>query len=199
MGFAVVADEVRALAQRSAQAAKDTSAKIESAIVRTSQGVEISGRVGERLEEIVVKVQKVDELIAEVAAASREQNQGIAQLNTAVTQMDKVTQSNAASAEESASAAEELRAQAHAVHQAVLGLVSIVDGQRGSDNFEKESEHDFDAPSPADHIVSPSVVSKKAASNPGLGRAAVNRGNTVVLTAPTARQQGPANGGFEDF
>ncbi|MCC7376114.1 MAG: hypothetical protein IT581_15760 [Verrucomicrobiales bacterium] len=126
MGFAVVADEVRSLAQRSAQAAKDTSSKIESAIVRTSQGVEISGRVGQRLEEIVIKVQKVDELIAEVAAASREQNQGIAQLNTAVTQMDKVTQSNAASAEESASAAEELNAQAENLREAVRQLTELV-------------------------------------------------------------------------
>ncbi|MCK6491711.1 MAG: methyl-accepting chemotaxis protein, partial [Planctomycetes bacterium] len=157
MGFAVVADEVRALAQRSAQAAKDTSAKIESAIVRTSQGVEISGRVGQRLEEIVVKVQKVDELAAEVATASREQNQGISQLNTAVTQMDKVTQANAASAEESASAAEQLRAQAHAVNHAVLDLVAIVEGQHGnSANLHPDkTETPFSVPNAAENPTPP--------------------------------------------
>jgi methyl-accepting chemotaxis protein len=101
MGFAVVADEVRNLAQRSAQAAKETAGKIEGAISKTTQGVDVSGKVATALKEIVTKVRQVDELVAEVAGASREQTQGITQINTAVSQMDKVTQSNAASAEES--------------------------------------------------------------------------------------------------
>ena len=104
MGFAVVADEVRNLAQRAAPAAKETSGKIETAVTKTTQGVQISAKVAQSLQEIVAKVRQVDELAAEVAAASREQSQGIEQVNTAVTQMDKVTQSSAATAEESASA-----------------------------------------------------------------------------------------------
>ena len=111
-GFAVVADEVRNLAQRSAQAAKETAEKIEDSIAKSANGVAISGKVTESLTQIVTKARQVDELVAEIATASREQSQGIDQVNTAVTQMDKVTQTNAASAEESASASEELTAQA---------------------------------------------------------------------------------------
>jgi hemerythrin-like metal-binding protein len=126
MGFAVVADEVRNLAQRSAQAAKETAAKIEGAIGRTAQGVGISGKVSQTLNEIVAKARQVDELAAEVAGASREQTQGITQINTAVGQMDKVTQSNAASAEESAAAAQELNAQAEMMKRAVRELSCLV-------------------------------------------------------------------------
>jgi methyl-accepting chemotaxis protein len=129
MGFAVVADEVRNLAQRSAQAAKETAAKIEGAIVKTGQGVEISNKVASALNEIVSKVRQVDELIAEVAGASREQTEGITQINTAVGQMDKVTQSNAATAEESAAAAEELNAQAETMKHSVNELLQLVGGQ----------------------------------------------------------------------
>ena len=128
MGFAVVADEVRNLAQRSAQAAKETSAKIEGAIEKTSQGVDLSAKVSQTLNEIVTKAHQVDELASEVADASREQTQGITQINGAVGQMDKVTQSNAANAEESAAAAEELNAQADVMRQVVGELVRLVDG-----------------------------------------------------------------------
>jgi methyl-accepting chemotaxis protein len=128
MGFAVVADEVRNLAQRSAQAAKETAAKIEGAIGKSAQGVEISNKVAQRLNEIVTKIRQVDELVAEVAGASREQTQGITQINIAVGQMDKVTQSNAASAEESAAASEELNAQAVAMKESVTELLLLVGG-----------------------------------------------------------------------
>ena len=90
---------------------------------------DISAKVAKSLEEIVGKARQVDEMAGEVAAASQEQSQGIAQVNTAVTQMDKVTQSNAANAEESAAAAEELTAQAEALKDAVSDLLRLVDGQ----------------------------------------------------------------------
>jgi len=128
MGFAVVADEVRNLAQRSAQAAKETAAKIEGAIGKTAQGVVFSDKVSQALNDIVTKARQVDELAAEVASASREQTQGITQINTAVAQMDKVTQSNAASSEESAAAAEELNAQAELMKQSVIELTRLVGG-----------------------------------------------------------------------
>jgi methyl-accepting chemotaxis protein len=128
MGFAVVADEVRNLAQRSAQAAKETAAKIEGAISKTSQGVTLSDKVSHTLTDIVTKARQVDELAAEVASASREQTQGITQINSAVAQMDKVTQNNAASAEESAAAAEELNAQAEVMKQSVGELMKLVGG-----------------------------------------------------------------------
>ena len=125
MGFAVVADEVRNLAQRSATAAKETAAKIEGAITKTAQGVQISRKVAEGLQEIVAKARQVDALAAEVAAASAEQSQGIEQVNRAVAQMDKVTQSNAACAEQSSGASESLNTQAAALRQAVSDLVSL--------------------------------------------------------------------------
>ena len=92
-------------------------------------GADISAKVAKSLEEIVGKARQVDEMAGEVAAASQEQSQGIAQVNTAVTQMDKVTQSNAANAEESAAAAEELTAQAESLKEAVSDLLRLVDGQ----------------------------------------------------------------------
>jgi hypothetical protein len=128
MGFAVVAEEVRSLAQRSAEAAKETAAKIEGAISKTEQGVHINEKVRQGLLEIVTKVRKVNELVAEVAAASKEQNQGIDQINKAVEEMDKVTQSTAATAEESASASEELNAQAESLKGNVSRLVGVVEG-----------------------------------------------------------------------
>jgi methyl-accepting chemotaxis protein len=134
MGFAVVADEVRNLAQRSAQAAKETAAKIEGAIARTAQGVEISGKVAEAFNDIVGKARQVDELVAQVSSASQEQSQGITQINTAITQMDKVTQSNAASAEESAAAAEELNAQSCVMKESAAGLLRLVGGSSAASN-----------------------------------------------------------------
>ena len=128
MGFAVVADEVRNLAERSAQAAKETAAKIEGAIGKAAQGVNFSRKVEETLNVIVTKVRLVDELTTDVASASREQTQGIAQINSAVGQMDKVTQANAASAEECAAAAQELNSQAELMKQSVSELLCLVGG-----------------------------------------------------------------------
>src|SRR5208282_2553948 len=157
LGFAVVADEVRNLAQRSAQAAKDTTAKIEGAISKTGQGVEISRKVADTLNEIVTKARQVDELAAEVAGASKEQIQGISQINTAVAQMDKVTQSNAASAEESAAAAEELNAQAESMRESVGKLLKLVeDTGQGSPAINARA-------SDAKHLLASAPVSKHPA------------------------------------
>ena len=129
MGFAVVAEEVRNLAQRAAQSAKETSTKIENAVNNTARGVEISEQVSKSLQDILGKVRQVDELAAEVAGASREQSQGIDQVNIAITQMDKITQANAASAEESASAAQELNSQAESLKEAVAELLRLAGSQ----------------------------------------------------------------------
>ncbi len=129
-GFAVVADEVRALAQRSAQSAKETATKIETSIAKTARGVEITASVQQSLAEIVEKVRAVESLVSEVAQASSDQSQGIGQLTTGIGQMDQVTQSNAANAEETASAAEELNAQAACMKEAVDELLKLVGGQR---------------------------------------------------------------------
>lgn len=128
-GFAVVADEVRSLAQRSAQAARETADKIEDSIKKSGRGVEISGRVALSLREIVGKVRQMDELATQIAAASTEQSQGIGQINSAVTQMDKVTQANAAGAEQTAGAARDLNAQAAMQKSTVTELSILVGGE----------------------------------------------------------------------
>ncbi|MCP4375921.1 MAG: hypothetical protein GY794_07080, partial [bacterium] len=127
-GFAVVAEEVRNLAQRSAQAARDTAEMIEGSVKNADNGVIISKEVASLLEDIAGDNGKVNDLVAEIAAASNEQAQGIDQINTAVSQMDQVTQSNAANAEESASAAEELSAQAEQLGSMVIELQGMVGG-----------------------------------------------------------------------
>ena len=127
-GFAVVAEEVRALAQRSAQAAKETAEKIDDSIAKSANGVELSGRVATSLNEIGERASRMDEIVGEIATASGEQTRGINQVNQAVSQMDKVTQSNAGNAEETAAAAEELNAQATAMLDSVSELQRLVGG-----------------------------------------------------------------------
>lgn len=128
MGFAVVAEEVRNLAGRSAQAAKDTTAIIESNIELSTKGVSIAGKVREALDEITIQSKKVNELMDEIAAASQEQSLGMEQVNKSIAQVTVVTQQNAANAEESASAAEELNAQSENMKQIVEELSMLVYG-----------------------------------------------------------------------
>jgi methyl-accepting chemotaxis protein len=135
-GFAVVADEVRSLAQRSAAAAKETASKIENAIASSRRGSESclkgtsrSSKVSESLKHIAEKISSTDSLVGEIANAAREQSQGIAQINSAITQVEKVTQRNAASAEESASASEELSAQAETLKDLIAKLRKLVGGE----------------------------------------------------------------------
>ncbi len=125
-GFAVVAEEVRSLAQRSADAAKDTSLLIEDSQKNTQKGVAAAEKVKNDLDQIVEKVAEVTRIVSEASAASEQQAQGIEQVHTGLTQMNEVTQTNAASAEESASSSEELTAQARELSDAVESLGSIV-------------------------------------------------------------------------
>jgi len=102
-GFAVVADEVRSLAMRAAAAARDTSELIQNTVKRVQGGVSVVTTANRDFNEVVAKSHKAQELIGEITAASDEQAQGIEQINKAVAEMDKVTQQNAAAAEELAS------------------------------------------------------------------------------------------------
>ena len=128
LGFAVVADEVRNLAQRSAQAARETADRIADSGAKSEQGVRISEKMAGNLAGIVEKTRRLNEMIAEIAQASNEQSQGIAQINNAVSHMDKVTQGNASLAEETSASSEELRVQADEVKQAVAELMRMVRG-----------------------------------------------------------------------
>src|SRR5258705_7086872 len=126
MGFAVVADEVRNLAQRSAQAAKDTAALIEDSILKSGEGSKKLGEVVTSIQAITEGAGKVKTLIDEVEASSKEQAQGIEQISKAVSQMDEVTQRTAANAEQSAAASEELNAQSKALMTVVAQLENLV-------------------------------------------------------------------------
>jgi methyl-accepting chemotaxis protein len=118
-GFAVVAAEVRSLAQRSAQAAKEIKGLIGSSVDRVEAGSRLAAEAGQTMSEIVGSVQRVSDIIGEITAASGEQSDGIGQVNVAVSQLDQMTQQNAALVEESAAAAESLKDQATRLAQVV--------------------------------------------------------------------------------
>jgi signal transduction histidine kinase len=158
-GFAVVAEEVRNLAMRSAEAAKNTANMIQESVKNSQNGVHIAAEVAKVLDEIVRSIGKTTDLVSEIAGASKEQAQGIDQVNTAVAQMDKVTQQNAANAEESASASEQLTAQAQAMNDIVNQLAVLVGGcnSRPQNRGNKASAHQDHGPAHAiqGHVAGP--------------------------------------------
>jgi methyl-accepting chemotaxis protein len=127
-GFAVVAEEVRNLAQRAGIAAKDTAQLIEESSSKTKEGSAISAKAAESLKEIIEGSKKVADIVGEIAAASKEQSDGIGQITNAISQMDQVTQQNAATSEETAAASEELSSQADNLQDMVTELQKIVGG-----------------------------------------------------------------------
>jgi methyl-accepting chemotaxis protein len=126
MGFAVVADEVRNLAQRSAQAAKDTAGMIEDSIAKSGEGRVKLGQVSKAIRAITDKAAQAKGLVDGISAGSEEQARGMEQIATAVTQIEQTTQTSAASAEEAASSGEELSSQAEALRNIVARLESLV-------------------------------------------------------------------------
>jgi methyl-accepting chemotaxis protein len=121
-GFAVVASEVRALAQRSAEAAKEIKALISMSTREVGSGVELVGRTSEALETIVQQVSAISTIVGDIAASAHEQASGLAQVNTAVTQMDQVTQQNAAMVEESTAASRNLAQEAEELARLMAGF-----------------------------------------------------------------------------
>jgi methyl-accepting chemotaxis protein len=128
MGFAVVADEVRNLAQRCAQAAKDTADLIEDSIAKSNGGRVKVDQVSVAIKSITAESAKIKVLVDEINLGSVEQSRGIDQISRAITQMEQVTQSSAAGAEEGAAAAEQLNAQAETMKEIVERLRVMVDG-----------------------------------------------------------------------
>lgn len=129
-GFAVVAEEVRNLAQRSAQAAKETTKIIEGNIALSENGVQIAKDVQESISEIDVQSKKVSDLLDEISVATSEQAQGVSQINKAVSQMEIVISSNAQTAEESSSASKALYAQTLNLREIIEKLELIIKGQK---------------------------------------------------------------------
>jgi len=194
-GFAVVADEVRNLAMRASEAAKNTSNLIENTIKAVRKGNEMTNATQEAFKENAAISKKIAQLVDEIATASEEQSHGITQVNTAVAEMDKVTQSTAANAEESAAASEELNAQAEQMKVFVEDLVRVVGGS-GSGNGSRtvhtaaisHAGNTRRAAGPA-HIALPAPAKK-----------AVGKGVFKAKRETTPEQVIPMNeGSFKDF
>ncbi|HEU20386.1 MAG TPA: methyl-accepting chemotaxis protein [Deltaproteobacteria bacterium] len=131
-GFAVVAEEVRNLAQRSAEAAKNTNDLIGNTVKSVKEGARLCGETNDAFKKNAEVAGKTNELVSEIAAASQEQAQGIEQINNAISEMERVTQQNAANAEESAAASEEMNAQAEGLRSIVKELSDLVGGTNGT-------------------------------------------------------------------
>lgn len=142
-GFAVVAEEVRNLAQRSAQAAKDTTEIIERNIELSKHGVSIGEEVGVSLEDITERFEKVSTIIEEISVASEEQLMGISQIYKAIDQMEQVTQQNAAISQESAATSEDLNAQVERIEDIVFDLILFFKGSQENLEEDEKAEKNY--------------------------------------------------------
>jgi len=155
-GFAVVADEVRNLALRAADAAKNTAELIQKTVNKINDGTEIVNHTNSAFGEIQQSSSKVGELVAEIAEASKEQSQGVDQINIAVAEMDKVVQLNAATAEESAASSEEMNAQAEQMKGIIKNLNKMIGGS-GSQKV-RATEQQFESEEGASHERRPQLI-----------------------------------------
>jgi len=187
-GFAVVAEEVRNLAQRSANAAKESSEKIRQSKELADNGVRVTGEVAKSLEEINVHATKSADLVKEIAAAGQEQATGISQVTLVISELDKVTQQNSAAAQESSAAAESLNGQASTLDSVVRNLSTLVYGQnaerRGgaSTHNKTHSTPNLGAPksNPVTYLTS-TKNSRRGPSSDKTGRDLLNLTATQIL------------------
>jgi methyl-accepting chemotaxis protein I, serine sensor receptor len=198
-GFAVVAGEVRSLAQRSSAAAKEIKALIDTSVERVQTGSALVDEAGRTMSEIIAAVQRVTDIMGEIAAASQEQSSGIDQVARAVTQMDEVTQQNAALVEQAAAAAQSLEDQASRLRAAVA-VFSLDDAGHGA-GFGAAAK----PAAPRAVAAVPAVASKVTAAVPKPAirppvRPAVRVGAASAPAAPAAASPAPvAAGGSDDW
>ena len=190
-GFAVVASEVRALAQRSAEAAKEIKTLISTSGQQVAQGVNLVGQTGEALQRIVGRVAEIDGLVSEIAASAQEQATGLQQVNTAVNQMDQVTQQNAAMVEESTAASHSLSQEADVLAASVARFRTAGSGATKSSAMKPTPAKPASATS-----TSAGPVGTKSWTAPGAVAVlkSVGRGGAALKPSPA-----PTADGWEEF
>ena len=176
-GFAVVASEVRTLAGRSAEAAREIKSLIANSVEQVEQGTALVDQAGETMKEIVLAIQRVSDTVAEISAASQQQSAGVSQVGDAVSQMDQVTQQNAALVEESAAAADSLRKQAQALVQAVASF-----------RLAHGAGHGHQPVANADHYTAPMMAQRVTPAKPAPAK--LQNRAPAVAPAPTVAKTG---------
>ncbi|MGD9773318.1 methyl-accepting chemotaxis protein [Diaphorobacter sp.] len=203
-GFAVVASEVRALAQRSAGAAKDIKGLITDSVAKVEEGSQQVAEAGRTMDAIVQSVQRVSDLVAEISAASQEQSSGIEQVHQAITQMDQVTQQNAALVEEATAATGALKAQAGQLASAVSvfriqgghgGHAALAGGASGSTSGASWAARSAASPAPAPQSATQQRFAPAASARPAAPKALAPA--KPAAKASTADQG--AEGDWESF
>ena len=184
-GFAVVAEEVRNLALRSAEAAKDTSSMIESSQEKADLGVKVAEEVDGVLSKIRETFQQMETVANEVMQASQEQTRGVDQVNVAVAQMDNVTQSNAANAEETAASSEQLNSLAVQLNSEIVRLQGIVGG-KGMNGRKAGNGHEALATAQV-----PGLVHHQPAIEPGRVKPALGKGKAPSLREKLEKEAEP--------
>ena len=190
-GFAVVAQEVRALAQRSADAAKEIKTLISTSSQQVSQGVSMVGQTGEALQAIVGKVSEIDGLVSEIAASGSEQATGLNQVNAAVNQMDQTVQQNAAMVEQSTAASHALKGEANGLMQ-MIGRFQVSGASAAVRSSTRRAAPATQVTRPAPR---PAVAPATAASRPGANPV---RTAQAKLAAFAGSAQ-PSSGDWEEF
>jgi methyl-accepting chemotaxis protein len=180
-GFAVVASEVRNLASRSAEAAKEIKTLIQDSVGKVTEGTKLVDESGKALAEIVVRVKKVTDVMAEIASSSREQASGIEQVNKAITMMDDVTQQNAALVEEASAAAQALTEQAS-------NLTQLISRYRVGQGSAEETPRAVARPAAAP------AVDRRAATRPLTGKK-----RPAAVSGTPARAAGAVSEDWKDF
>jgi methyl-accepting chemotaxis protein len=201
-GFAVVASEVRNLAGRSATAAKEIKDLIQDSVRKVSDGSLLVTQSGQTLEQIVASVKKVSDIVAEIAAASREQSSGIEQVNRAVMQMDELTQQNAALVEQATASSQAMADQARELNEMmsryrVAAAEAAAAAARRSASTRSAGEASHDAETPSSGKSAPAAGERRSRNRPWAKRTAA----VAAVTAPPApapRMAAAANGAASD-